>query len=271
VLSALEEQWPNLNLQVVVRKHEYDAKKIDTRLLSSRLLYTLDYSIRWRRSSLHHSESDNDVLSSELDKIDEILSRSPRLRVLNLGLDWLNTIVDLPSATEHDKTAAVTLPDGLFPNIHSLIVPARDGHAAESPASTRILTSLLVTRFTKWKSVKELHLRGLCPQYTFGELEGRVPNLKSLEVVFPSHYSGKGSLDPNMVGQFIMSLESPEVFKIWDMEQEQVSEIWPAILKHHGTLKRLELYTAPDWSSKSPVWTAKQLSEVCTLLGDSVS
>ena len=216
---------------------------------------------KWTRSSLYDRESAKDTLNSYLEKLDEALSRSTSIKTLNLSLNILNSIVSIPTALAVEMKIA-DLPDTGFENLLSITIPADYGNSNRSPHAHQILTSILLSKTFKWKSVQELHLTGLHASYTFTHLRDRTPNLRKIDLMFPSYYSNQGSLDPNLVANFLMTLENLEDLKIADMNQMEVDIVWPAIVKQKKSLRKLDLYARADLGVNAPVWNASHFNEV---------
>lgn len=218
--------------------------------------------IQWARTSLFAEENDGDTVSSQFEEMDSILSQSNSIRVLNFRLNTLNSITPISTATIVDMNATEHIPEKTFNNILSLDIPADYGNANRSPASHRILTSLLVSRLHNWRSVQELHLSGLQASYTFEHLKDSVPNLRRLDLMFPARYSNSGELAPELVAQFILALENLKELKIRDMNQEEVDVVWPAIVEKKHTLRSLDLYAGATLGMMAPVWEARHFDEV---------
>lgn len=217
--------------------------------------------IQWTRTSLFSDEKDNDTLRSQIEEMDSILSRSNSIRVLDLRLNILNSISSSKIAIVDLKTIEY-IPHRIFDNILSLDIPADYGNANRSPASHRLLTSLLVSCLHKWKSVHELHLGGLHAPYTFQHLKDRVPNLKRLDLMFPAAHSNRGELAPELVAQFLLVLENLEELKIRDMDQKEVDVVSPAIVAKKHMLRSLDLYACANLYEQAPVWAASHFDEV---------
>jgi hypothetical protein len=81
VISKLEDLWPDVKLSVTNnrKRGKHSDRPMDVRLLSSPLLYSLDYSIFQCMTSANE-------LCSESRQLKDILVQSPNLQVLSLAV-----------------------------------------------------------------------------------------------------------------------------------------------------------------------------------------
>ena len=96
-----------------------------------------------------------------------MLTQSTSIKYLDLGIDNVNTFQCVKGARDNEKKVIPHLPntEESFDTLLSLDIPTDKGHVNRSPASHRIVTSLLLSYIHEWKSVEQLHLTGLHATY----------------------------------------------------------------------------------------------------------
>ena len=206
-----------------------------------------------------------DILSSHLEEMNKILAQSTSIKHLDLGLGNMNNIHRMKDARNNETKAITHLLkiEEPFETLLSLEIPADYCHAYRSSASHRIVTSLLLSRIHEWKSVEQLHLRGLHATYAIQNLVDRTPNLRRLDLTFSSNWWVRGELDPALIANFIDSLERLEDLKIRDLSQAAADVVWPAIVKQKHHLRKLDLFSTMGWGTEAPIWGEEHLDEVC--------
>jgi hypothetical protein len=124
ILSKPEKQHPTAKLHATNHdRSQYKAseRKIDTRVLSSPSLYSLSYSLCWSWAN-----DGAQKLCSELHRTSTILSKSARLRFLDIGF-YNSPESDnfLLINTEDRVTSSTPIPlEFQLPKLHSLKIPA---------------------------------------------------------------------------------------------------------------------------------------------------
>jgi hypothetical protein len=243
---------------------------MDTRLLSSPLLHSLSYSLCWG-----WTDDGGQKLCSELHQIGTILSKSTSLRFLDIGFyNRPESDKFLPKSPEDCVASSTPIPfEFRLPKFHSLQIPAQYAYSTSSPVSITKLTCALMTQCTNWAQVQQLHLRGVCPKYIFEQLEGRVPNLKKLDIAIKttsnSEYLPVTFKDSAPVKDFIVSIKGLEELRIKNHD-DAIHFLWPAIIQHRNSLRSLIVHTVPDHRIRRghpPYWRSKQLEE---LIGSSI-
>jgi hypothetical protein len=268
VLSKVEKHHPTAKLYVTNHeRNQYKARerKVDTRLLSSPLLHSLSYSLCWGWTN-----DGGQKLCSELHQIGTILSKSKGLRFLDIGFyNSPESDKFLPTSTEDRVASSTPIPfEFQLPKLRSLQIPAQYAYSTSSPVSITKLTCSLLTQCTNWAQVQQLHLRGLCPKYVFEQLEGRVPNLKKLDIAIKttsnSEYLPVTFKDSAPVKDFIMSIKGLDELRIKNHD-DAIHFLWPAIIQHRESLRSLIVHTIPDHRFRRghpTYWRLKQLEEL---------
>jgi hypothetical protein len=253
IITKLEDQWPDARLSVTNHRR-LDAvdedRDVDTRLLSSPLLYSLRFTIYYFGDR------------SEFQKLKDILLKSTRLRVLHLKICEGLQIHSSGYGPPQELNLALLPSDRLAP-LHELMVSDWPPYYF-SPGHCEIWSECM-----DWTELKSLDLGSGCPGDFFNRFLGRVPNLKSLRLGFddvnPWPYELLPCGEPDSVRGFIESIDDlHELFITNQIEDPEV--LFPAIVKHRGSLQTLGFHTPPDTSyykrDAPGVWTTEQLTQL---------
>lgn len=242
LISKLETRWPDLHLNITNnRRHQpASAKSIDTRLLSSPLLHSLEYNIFYFRKG-------NGIVS-DFAYLMGIISRSTRLRKLRIG------IYSKEQTLNPDLEQFSLLPDEILPAVKELV------SLKSLKLSERILGNvtpdyceeLQIVSSAIWNGcgdipkTTELELLGLSPRYVFENIRGKAPNLKGID--FPiktvTDYGGnplpKSTGDIDAVWNTLYSFSGVEEMQLSNHD-ENFDRIWPTVPTLFPILKLLRM------------------------------
>ncbi len=181
VISRLESSWPDAKLFVTNnRRHKAAArdKNMDVRLLSSPLLYSLDYEVYYRQ------QLGEVMFFSEFTKLKGIVLGSPHLRILYLktrpepSMRWGYDLGEVPTVRwDCDEPRPLNLnlqPSDLMPPLHELMVSNHPPYFL-TREHCRVWSHCM-----DWSQLRSLDLSKRCPHNFLEQLCGRVTNLKSL-------------------------------------------------------------------------------------------
>jgi hypothetical protein len=247
---------------------------MDIPLLSSPLLYSLNYSI------FYHSVGCNGLVLSEYPKLKPILTapNAKNLRVLHLMLHY-----GIPVGPDGERR--VDIPENKLENLAELNLPLVVGEdrlpsVRELKISDWMPYDLSASHCEVWKkcmdfsALRILDLGFGCPGHFFTQLAGEVPNLESLSMGFKTGDRGYGRLtaeSAEVVAKFIEEIKGLKELRITNF-MDNTDGLFPAILRHAATLETLAFHTTPDARYRRevpPVWTISQLEtlrERCTKL-----
>ena len=264
VISKLEGRHPSARLYATNnrRDNKTSDSPMDVRLLSSPLLYSLNYSI-------FYGTTPSGIVCSEFRKLKEILVQSSKLNLLSLAVYPTDLHdIDIPKAPgDWHSFLPVGSGDPLW-KLHTLKIPNQITYNVQ-PISK--VYSTIFSQSNDFTQVNRINLNNVCGYYSFEPLKGRVPNLKHLELAFRTEDPARRRWDtshlcrdPSLVRQFIESINGLEILQITNY-QESFDILWPAILKHRGTLQRLSIHTPPDKEYKRnlpPVLSVDQMEQL---------
>jgi len=225
---------------------------IANRLRPSPILHSLKYSLRWSNSSSLPGTAHQPVLSSELQELNSIISKSPNLKLLDLSLvqaaagQFLGTDVPLPLISGYQ-----------FPQLKSITIPAQWSWIPIAPEVMPQLTCALLNHAAQWNHISQLKLIGFDPKFTFEHLQGSVPNLKQLEMAL--QHSEFEAAD------FISSINGLKELRITNYKSGiQLDVLCAAIVKHQASLTKLVFHTPMDYhfQRKTPFWQPEQLGQL---------
>lgn len=164
------------------------------RFVASPLLSTLTYKISWRGSD----QTPPALVHSEIPFLGTLLSASQNLDILNLGISpgpashkWFQKAVK-PQPFDREEASRDPLQqffrypkDFQLPQLRKIVHPMKKRRISNDVDEVDVLTWTLLRDLPRWNlsSVKHLELHGLSPYLPFDQLEGRVPNLRSLDVI----------------------------------------------------------------------------------------
>ena len=123
---------------------------------------------------------------------------------------------------------------------------------------------MLWTHCIDCSQLRRLNLRHGCPETLLEQLEGHVPNLKSLTLGVNLALQDGGTFSggsPSLVQTFIESIDGLHELFIINYYTEP-DFLFSAILKHHESLETLSFHTPPDRHYRRelpPVWAVEQL------------
>jgi hypothetical protein len=187
------------------------------------------------------------------------------LRVYDNATPRANLPTDLEEIFVPNKTPDLPL-DYQLPQLERLTIPAQNRY--RDAASVTHLTSDILRHSINWTKTTQLKLFGVCPQYCFEQLEGRVPNLKSLNLELKlsssNDYAPTNFRDITVVKNFISSVNGFEELKIKNYAWN-IDVLIPAILQHRGSLQSLIIHTPSGTGftrSSASVWTTTQLEQL---------
>ncbi len=237
---------------------------MDTWLLSSPLLYSLKY-----RTFFNCVGSGYGTLG-ELPKLTSILLQAPNLKILHI-----KTTQGVPSGVEVSKGPVQDLnlplkPTDQFPPLHELKIAENNWYAYNFSSQHCSTWS----QCQDWSQLRRLDLGYECPHHFLENLTGRIPNLKALRIGFDTAYKhwreGTTCSDPNLVYQFIESIDGLEDLSITNADRNDPNVLFPSILKHAGSLRRLVFTTPPHTGIRRQIddplrphfWTPGQINQL---------
>lgn len=260
VISKLEDYRPNARLSVTNNRRNEKTSDVamDVRLLSSPLLYSLNYSIFYGSTS-------SGIVCSEFRTLKDILLRSQKLRILSLAV-YLSFGDIVPKAPGDWHTFLPVGSGDPLLKLHTLTIPDETTYYAQDLGK---VYSAIFAQANDFTQLNRLALKNLCGYHSFEPLKGRVPNLKHLEFSFRIGNSyhrtiGDRCKNPILVRDFLESINALETLEITNYE-DNFDILWPAIVKNFGSLKRLGLHTPPDQTYKSdvpPTLTCDQITQL---------
>lgn len=265
VISKLEKSRPTVKLFVTNnrRTEKTSDRAMDTLLLSSPLLYSLNYSILQGATS-------SGIVCSEFRRLKDILLQSPKLEVLSLAV-YNSTGNDFPvpqASLDWHPLLPIGSPEvEPLTKLDTLTIPSRFSYSGE--AISRIYSSI-IAQSNDFTNLRQLNLLNLGGNYSFELLKGRVPNVKHLEFVFKIESQNRRSYGQQFcknathVRDLLDSINALETLHITS-EEENFDILWPAILKHRSSLRRFSIHTLPDQSYRRtcpPVLTVDQMEKL---------
>ncbi|KAL3419058.1 F-box domain-containing protein [Phlyctema vagabunda] len=280
LISKLEQRWPDLKLHVDVPYRSEGSLYPDIRLLSSPLLSSLECDISWGlRDGMFGSQ---ESVLSDIWILAAIISQNKRLESLNLAISGCGSGFDDDPELEITQEVVPLDTDTLFPagfqlpQLQEIVWPSWT-YSTGIPQFEREhekvheLTYILLKQIPNWAHLKYLKLSGLSAELPFKQLEGCVPNLRVLHVVFRAK---KYDNTPAALS-FISSLNGLEELSIINMVAS-AERCWEAIKKHKGSLCKVAVYSPPNFFIRSmggeyapvrkraPLLTPEQLEELLT-------
>jgi hypothetical protein len=219
VLDKLHKTWPDLELSVRVlgRRHGVKSshRQMDEQLLSSSLLRSLTYEVTYQGYEADHSAS------LEWGKLTRAISVSSCLRVLRIQIYM--------GGERSESNPQLALPQDFQ-------LPALEEFALYGAYDLR-WTDEHCQMLDSSVGMSTLHTlnfaRGM-PTSFFRTFTGRLPGLKTLRLEITRNANVEVTAD------FIKSIEGLELLDI-DGPASVIDVLWPAIVQHRTTLKRLYL------------------------------
>ena len=222
------------------RHHPGTAYAIHTRLLSSPLLHSLDYSISYFSTTTG--------LVSDFAYLMKIIAQSPRLQKLRIGI-YAKELTFNPELTQFSA-----LPDEI-PPVESELAALRSLKlldripkvaTADYYKEHQIISSVVWNGCAGIPRTTELALHGLSPRHVLENLEGKAPNLRGLDFPLETLVDYGGNALPRGTGNTQQACEA--ISSLRGIEELQLSNyddsydvIWPAITAHRSTLRLLRI------------------------------
>jgi hypothetical protein len=225
VLSILTTKWPDLRLHVtnLEREHAGTTTPVDTRLLSSPQLHSLNYSVTcWEERS-------------EIDLLKACLLRGKRLKCLRLVVraDGRDINFDFQDGEE-------------FPALEKLLL--EESYALSETHCRKWLTAM------DWSRLRHLAFDCGFPRHLLSALTGQVPQLKILVFKFTCYRGPSYWSDSTAVQTFLDSVDGLEQMVVSNWDSTEFNQVCEFVLQRHGhTLKKLHIETWWDrgWNLES--------------------
>jgi hypothetical protein len=255
VLKAVHSTWPHARLHVRnLKRNQPEADSIpyielDTKLLSSPQLYSLDFMVCGNFVGL--------TPRSEFQTLKNCLLQAKSLKRLRLHAGSTDDQRTWIASPQH-----LCIRDGdVFPALQSLTL-TYDRYK---------LTEIHCRQWLKamdWSQLRNLDLDHGCPEYLFAAITGLVPQLKSLKFGFWPNYSGGRSWqchDLTVVARFFASIAALEEIFLQNYNQDELDNLLrgtDSIIRHWRALKKLHVsfceYRAKGLTS----------ADVCNVIAD---
>jgi hypothetical protein len=251
IVSSLEKSWPDVKLSVE-RIAKPRRSEVPERLSPSTVLHSLKCNIRWvgpRRMGF----------LSELPDLDDVVSQSSRLKILDLSIDQYSSIVPPESRVLSDSAMAVSVNSKfLLAQVESITIPYQSSWMIE-PLPFEIvqqLTCAISNHAAGWSHIHQLNLTGIDPTFTFKHLQGSVPNLKKLDLALQVP-------EESQVVDFLSSIDGLEELRIVNYKsnvKSSLKNLCVAILEHLNSLDTLVFRTPMGY--QRALWPSENLLQL---------
>ncbi|KAH7392279.1 hypothetical protein DE146DRAFT_662136 [Phaeosphaeria sp. MPI-PUGE-AT-0046c] len=234
LLTAFHSTWPRARLHVRnLKRNQPEANatpyiQLDTRLLSSPQLYSLDLMVCGNFNGL--------TPRSEFQTLRNCLLQAKNLKRLRLDAGTIDDQRTWIASPQH-----LCLRDGdEFPALHSLCL-TYDRYKLTEVHCRQWLKTM------DWSQLRNLDLDHGCPEYFFAAITGRIPQLKSLKFGFWPTYSGSRSWqchDLTVVARLFASIDALEDLVLQNFDQAEFDSVirgTDSIIRHWRALKKLHV------------------------------